>query len=136
MSFAEVPELKNVRDSLASLLGTDKAPTKGWVAEGNHYFLTKTKTKKGKAIMQSGIGWHTDSERTMVVGVRFGKPFLLAFQKFSKFSLGKAMGEPLKINLGHGDVYVMSEAAVRGNSGNKEYVIKHCAGNKECIGFE
>ena len=76
--------------------------------------------------MESGIGWHTDSERTMVVGVRFGKPFLLAFQKFS----GKeAIGEPLKINLDHGDVYVMSEAAVQGKADGK-YKIKHCAGNK------
>ena len=113
---------------------------RGWVAEGNHYFLNKTKTKKGKAIMESGIGWHTDSERTMVVGVRFGKPFLLAFQMFN----GKeAVEKPLKINLGHGDVYVMSENAVRGKADfwqsqfpDGKYKIKHCAGNKECIGFE
>ena len=71
--------------------------------------------------------WSTQSP-----GVRFGKPFLLAFQKFS----GKeAIGEPLKINLDHGDVYVMSEAAVQGKADGK-YKIKHCAGNKEGIGFE
>ena len=76
----------------------------------------------------------------MVVGVRFGKPFLLAFQEFN----GKeAIGKPLKINLGHGDVYVMSEGAVRGKADDWQSllpdgkcIIKHCAGNKECIGFE
>ena len=41
-------------------------------------------------------------------------------------------GEPLKINLDHGDVYVMSEAAVQGKADGK-YKIKHCAGNKEGV---
>ena len=56
-----------------------------------------------------GIGWHGDSERRKVMAVKLGNVKPLYFQWYLK---GQRIGELCKIDLEHGDLYIMSEKAV------------------------
>jgi len=95
IAFDTVPLLKSVRAQLPEWLGKKAANLQ---AEGNYYYNEKC-----------GIGWHGDSERRVVVGVRLGRTMPLHFHWFQQ---GKPIGERVVCELQHGDVYVMSEKAV------------------------
>lgn len=66
VAFGDVPLLRRVRDTLPDIIG-EKART--LAAEGNYYFDLKN----------CGIGFHGDSERRKVVGIRVGAAFPLHF---------------------------------------------------------
>ena len=73
-----------------------------------------------------GIGYHGDTERRLVVGARFGKPFPLAYRWYKN---RQPVGDPISITLGHGDVYVMSAKAV-GTDWKRSTILtlRHAAG--------
>lgn len=96
IDFNSVPLLNYVRLELEKIIG-DKA--KELVAEGNYYYDTNS----------CGIGYHGDSERRKVIAVRVGSTIPLVYHWFYK---SNSIGTELKINLNHGDVYIMSEKAV------------------------
>ena len=91
-------------------------------AEGNFYYDLK----------QCGIGFHGDSERKIVIAIRFGDtsiPF-----HYQWFQQGKPIGNRIKLKLNPGDVYVMSEKAV-GTDWKKRIIpsLRHSAGCKKYL---
>jgi hypothetical protein len=112
VSFDRVPCLDYVRLWLSEIL----SPKEKLVVEGNYYYDSS----------KCGIGYHGDSERTKVIGVRLGKEMPLCYQWFVE---NEPVGRGIKINLSHGDIYVMSEKAV-GNDWKRKTILtlRHAAG--------
>lgn len=96
VAFDSVPLLDKVRTTLPAVLGSK---AEGLLAEGNYYFDLKS----------TGIGWHGDAERRRVVGCRTGASMPLAYQWFHH---SKPVGSTCRLELHHGDVYVMGDKAV------------------------
>ena len=95
ISFAESPELNKIRNSLAlpELFGEQ------FFAELNYYYdITKT-----------GIGFHGDTERKKVIGLRLGASLPLHYQWYKNST---PIGERIIIPLDGGDVYVMGDKSV------------------------
>lgn len=111
VAFADVPILSEVRDSLMNILEDNNL-----VAEGNHYYHSSC-----------GIGYHGDSERRKVIGVRLGRTTPLVYQWYHQ---GKSVGEKMIFELNDGDIYIMSEKAT-GNDWKKKslYTLRHAAGD-------
>jgi alkylated DNA repair dioxygenase AlkB len=111
--FDAVPCLEHIRQRLPVILG---AAAEGLVVEGNYYYDSA----------KCGIGYHGDSERTKVVGVRLGKTMPICFQWYHK---GEPVGENMRFELGHGDLYVMSDKAVgRDWKKRSTFTLRHAAG--------
>lgn len=86
------------------------------VCEANYYYdLRKTY-----------IGFHGDTERSKVIGVRFGASMPLYFQWFYQNSKAGSM---YSLTLNHGDIYIMSSKAV-GTDWKRSsiYTLRHAAG--------
>jgi hypothetical protein len=96
-AFASAPILHHIRTALPVVLGHSKLHN--LVAELNYY------DDKSKC----GIRPHGDAERKVVVAIRLGKPFPLYFRWFTG---RQAVGQLLKLELRHGDMYIMSDKAV------------------------
>jgi len=112
VAFDKLPLLNHVRQILPLVIG-EKG--ENLVAEGNYYDITKC-----------GIGFHGDSERRKVVGIRVGATLPLHYQWFHQ---SKPIGKRGEILLNHGDVYFMSEKAV-GNDWKRKTILtlRHAAG--------
>jgi len=95
-SFCNLYYLDQIRKSLPNFLG-DKA--KDLNAEGNWYYHDK-----------SGIGFHGDSERKIVICLSLGKSSNLRFQWRLPMT-SEHHHEPIDIAVNHGDIYIMSEKA-------------------------
>lgn len=95
-AFAGVPLLAEIRDRLPEVLGPKAA---GLNAEGNHYFAPG-----------SGIGFHGDRERRVVVCLSLGGASTLRYHWRLPGSSAHAL-PPTDVRVGHGDIYVMSEKA-------------------------
>lgn len=111
--FEAVDYTREVREKLPEFLG-EKA--KNLVAEANYYYDPK----------KCYIGFHGDSERRIVCGIRLGEPFPLHFQWYHD---SKPVGDRLELLLGHGDLYFMSEKTV-GTDWKKKKIptLRHAAG--------
>ena len=112
--FEDLKYLNKVREKLPEYLGS-KAD--GLLAEGNYYF----------DVENTGIGWHGDKERKIVIALRLGASIPLYYQWYYKTDLA---GKELKLTLNHGDLYVMSEKAT-GQDWDKRniYTLRHAAGS-------
>lgn len=97
--YADVPLLSAIRDELPLYFGNE---AKVLEAEGNKYYDDA----------KTGIGYHGDSERRKVIGVRTGGSMYLHFQWHLKT---KPIGKNVRIHLDGGDMYCMSAAAVGSN---------------------
>jgi hypothetical protein len=96
VKYSDVPLTAMIRQQLPEYFGPKTGDLK---AEGNYYYdLRKT-----------GIGFHGDAERRIVVAVRLGDPFPLHFQWFHK---SKPIGKRVEVPLASGDMYAMSSKAV------------------------
>ena len=93
ISFDEVPCTKEIRRKIGELC--DKINLQ---AEGNYYY-DPTKT---------GISFHGDAERKIVVAVRLGVSIPLHYQWYFK---SETIGKTCVLLLNHGDIYMMSEKA-------------------------
>jgi len=115
-NFKELKEMSSIREQVYALFG-DKA--KGLMAEGNYYYDTS----------KCYIGWHGDTERSIVIGIRLGSPFPLHYHWYHK---SDPVGEIMSLVLNHGDIYVMSHKAV-GNDWKKSSIptLRHSAGHLE-----
>lgn len=84
--------------------------------EANYYYDIK----------KTGIGYHGDSERRKVVGIRLGATLPIYYQWYIN---GERFGEKIEINLDGGDIYFMSEKAV-GTDWKKKtiYTLRHATG--------
>jgi hypothetical protein len=126
ISFSSLPHLSSLRESLPTLLGSK---ARGLKCEGNYYYDSR----------KCHIGWHGDAERRKVVGVRLGpydsegrvveEGYFPLHYKWYKDS--EPISGALQVNLGHGDLYVMSEYAVGTNWLKKKVpTLRHSAGSK------
>ena len=93
VGFGEVPFLKSLHGKVCEMMGEMDLKV-----EGNYYYDLKN----------CGIGFHGDSERRKVVGVRLGGSQPIVYQWYLE---GEEVGAPISIPLNGGDVYVMSEKA-------------------------
>ncbi|AGF84974.1 hypothetical protein QJ854_gp808 [Moumouvirus goulette] len=110
INFKLVPVLKILKEKIYKITGDNL------VAEGNYYY----------DINKCGIGYHGDSERRKVIGVRIGKTIPLVYQWYYQ---SKPIGEPIIFELGDGDIYIMSEKATGNDWKYKnKYTLRHAAG--------
>jgi alkylated DNA repair dioxygenase AlkB len=121
VAFNRLPHLDAFRKALPSVLGEHG---NGLNAEGNHYYESK-----------SGIGFHGDAERKIVVCLSLGKGSTLRYHwrepgsSEHKSSLG-----PIDIQVNHGDVYIMSEKATGFDWKHRsKYRLVHAAGASKYI---
>ncbi|XWV24736.1 hypothetical protein QJ856_gp1047 [Tupanvirus deep ocean] len=120
ISFNSVPLLKKIKNRLKQVLGDSGS---GLVAEGNYYY----------DVSKCGIGYHGDSERKKVIGVRIGATIPLVYQWHHK---GQSIGQKMIFELNHGDIYIMSEKAT-GNDWKKKnlFTLRHAAGCAKYTGL-
>jgi hypothetical protein len=86
------------------------------VAEGNYYYDPS----------KCGISFHGDTERRIVIAARLGVPIPLHYQWFLKHN---PIGPRIKLALGHGDIYIMSNKAVGYDwKTSKGPTLRHAAG--------
>ena len=115
--FSILPITRKLREALPKIIG-EKAKNKK--AEGNYYYN----------LNETGIGFHGDSERADVIGIRFGEDdesgFPLHYQWYYQ---GEPIGDRYKFDLKNGDLYIMSEKAV-GQDWKKRKILtlRHAAG--------
>ena len=116
--FNQVPYTQLLRDNLHNLIGDDAY---GLYAEGNYYYNPN----------KCGIGYHGDTERSIVIGTRLGVSIPLCYQWYYK---SNPMGNNIKFILNHGDIYIMSNKAT-GNDWKKRniYTLRHAAGCNDYI---
>jgi hypothetical protein len=111
--YESIPCTKFLRESLFQFFGPK---AKGLKCEANYYYDVK----------KCGIGFHGDSERRKVVGVRLGAAMDMHFRWFKD---GQPVGEEICVPLYGGDIYIMSEKAV-GTDWKKRsiYTLRHATG--------
>jgi hypothetical protein len=115
VSYDEIPITKKLLMEIPKYFGQKSENLKG---EGNYYY----------DIESCGIGFHGDSERRKVIGIRLGMGITpdLHFQWFRE---GNAVGDRIIIPLNGGDIYVMSEKAVGTDwKKRKSYTLRHATG--------
>ena len=113
VTFERLPMLRAVRAGVAHYFGARGA---GLLAEANYYYDPA----------QTGIGFHGDAERRIVIALRLGAPIPLHYQWFHR---GAPVGARIEIALQPGDMYAMSEKAV-GTDWRRSSVLtlRHAAG--------
>ena len=115
IAFDDIPLTKQLRDKLR-VFGKEFEEL---YAEGNFYYDIK----------KCYIGYHGDTERSKVIGVRLGEEFPLHFRWYYE---GKETPYEVTIPLKGGDMYIMSEKAT-GNDWKKKrekWTLRHAAGFK------
>ena len=114
-SFNDLKYLKKLRRRLKTYFG-EKA--KKLNAEGNYYFHDK-----------SGIGFHGDAERKIVICVSLGNSSTLRYC-WRKPGASTLFGKEIDIKLEHGDIYIMSEKATGYDwKMRSKYRLVHAAGH-------
>uniref|UniRef100_A0A0G4ICV2 Alpha-ketoglutarate-dependent dioxygenase AlkB-like domain-containing protein n=1 Tax=Chromera velia CCMP2878 TaxID=1169474 RepID=A0A0G4ICV2_9ALVE len=127
VGFNRVPHTHAVQKYIARLLAAAGVP--------EHVVSEPTLRVETNVYMdpqKNGIGFHGDTERRVVVGVRLGlSPEARMPIVFRWYNGGKAMGEfeDRVIDLGPGDVYFMSEKAAGSDWMRKKIpTLRHAAG--------
>jgi len=95
-AFQNLPFLNQIKTRMHNFLG-DKANNLN--AEGNYYYEQK-----------SGIGFHGDAERKIVICLSLGDKSTLRYA-WRLPGTSEHYGNPIDINVEHGDMYIMSEKA-------------------------
>jgi alkylated DNA repair dioxygenase AlkB len=118
-AFQNLPYLNQIKNKLHNILG-DKANNLN--AEGNYYYEK-----------QSGIGFHGDAERKIVICLSLGNSSTLRYAwRMPKTS--EHYGESIDIQVNHGDMYIMSEKATGFDWKLRSKVrIVHAAGSNKYI---
>ena len=119
INFSKTPHLAAIRASLPEI--TKLPQLEGLQCEANYYY-DPTKTY---------IGWHGDSERRIVVGIRLGATFPLHYRWYHK---GEPISQVLTLPLDDGDMYIMSDKAT-GNDWkhSSKPTLRHAAGDLKWI---
>jgi alkylated DNA repair dioxygenase AlkB len=115
IAWGEVPLLQNVKTDLVKAFGEKAEVLK---CEGNLYY------EKGN----TGIGYHGDSERRRVIGVRLGGSMTIHYNWFYN---SRPRGKNVSLTLNNGDVYCMSEKTVGTDwmlAPKHQYTLRHAAG--------
>lgn len=119
-STHKFPEmLGKFRDGLVPILGDNAANLN---AEGNHYFKP-----------QSGIGFHGDAERKIVICLSLGGSSVLRYHWRMPGS-SEHSSDALDVPIHHGDVYIMSEKATGFDwKSRSRFRVVHGAGSEKYI---
>jgi len=118
VNFKDVSLLQKARENIKNIFGEK---CNKLIAEGNYYYNPD----------KCGIGYHGDSERKIIVGIRVGKDMPLHFRWYHRF---KIVSPTKKIMLGHGDIYFSSEKAVGFDwKKSSKYTLRHAAGCKKFL---
>lgn len=96
VSYRHIPLTERIRRTIAEW--TEDEPLKG---EANYYY----------DLSKCGIGYHGDGERRKVFAFRLGASERMPLY-YQWFQDSKPVGDRMKIELGDGDMYAMSEKAV------------------------
>lgn len=114
IGYDEVPLMKELMDRMSENFGEKAAALK---VESNYYYDT----------FKCGIGFHGDSERRKVIGVRIGYSSMPMHWQW--YHRGEPIGDRIQIPLDAGDMYVMSEKAV-GTDWKKKTIptLRHATG--------
>ena len=116
INFKDIPYINNIRENLGKYTGYENL-----FAELNYYY----------DINKCGIGFHGDSERKLVIGIRIGTSLKLHYQWYKSY---KPIGERCKIKLNDGDVYIMSDKAVGYDWKRPSiYTLRHATGCKKYV---
>lgn len=113
IAYKNVPLLSKLKNRISDIMNLDQ---NSLVAEGNYYY----------DITKCGIGYHGDSERKKVIGIRLGATIPLVYQWYLN---SERVGSKIYLELDHGDIYIMSEKAT-GNDWKKRstHTLRHAAG--------
>jgi hypothetical protein len=119
INFTKAPLLAAIRASLPEITKLPQLAT--LQCEANYYYDT----------IKTYIGWHGDSERRIVVGIRLGATFPLHYQWYHK---GAPISQVLTLSLEDGDMYIMSDKAT-GNDWkhSSRPTLRHAAGDLKWI---
>jgi hypothetical protein len=113
IAFSEIPLTQRLHMALSENFG-EKA--KDLKCEANYYY----------DVSKCGIGYHGDTERRKVIGVRLGASLDMYWAWFKD---GTHIGEPTKITLNSGDIYIMEEKAVGSDWKTRSmYTLRHATG--------
>lgn len=113
IAYSQAPLTHYLKESLPTYFGAKAEALK---CEGNYYY----------DISKCGIGFHGDSERRKVIGVRLGASMPLHFQWFRE---GEPVGAQTLIPLEGGDIYLMNEKAVGTDWKSKKiFTLRHATG--------
>ena len=117
VAYDTVPATNSFREQLSILFGAKGANLKG---EGNYYYDPST----------CGIGFHGDSERRKVIGVRLAGPACaMPPLHFHWFYRSEAVGARHVVELTAGDIYLMSEKSVGTDWRlSSRYTVRHATG--------
>lgn len=114
VAFGDVPLTQHMREKLPTYFGKKAEELQ---LEGNYYYDVKS----------CGIGFHGDTERRKVIGIRLGAKFPLHYQWFY---YGKPIGDRFILEPEHGDFYVMSDKATGYDWKKKSLTtLRHAAGS-------
>jgi hypothetical protein len=116
ISWSEVPILTKIKKKLDLAFGEKAQELK---CEGNLYYETSKET---------GIGYHGDTERKKVIGVRLGKQMNIHWMWYFD---NLPRGTNFSTILNPGDIYCMSEKTVGTDwrkAPKKKYALRHAAG--------
>uniref|UniRef100_A0A6C0ELZ2 DNA-(apurinic or apyrimidinic site) endonuclease n=1 Tax=viral metagenome TaxID=1070528 RepID=A0A6C0ELZ2_9ZZZZ len=94
--WKDVPLLRKLKKRLVKYFGPKAENLHG---EGNYYYDS----------CKTGIGFHGDSERKIVIALRLGESSPLNYHWFCR---SKPVGNMIRLTVNHGDMYVMSAKAV------------------------
>jgi len=109
-AFKDLPYLNNLRNLLFDITGDLLQ------AEGNYYYN----------VNKCGIGYHGDTERRKVIGIRLGQKHPLCYAWYKN---SERCSEVTKIDLEHGDLYIMEQKATGFDWKKKSiYTLRHAAG--------
>jgi alkylated DNA repair dioxygenase AlkB len=100
--FSAVPLLRAIRDEISVL----HPKTRDLKVESNYYYDAS----------KCGIGWHGDTERNKVIGLRLGTTGVPIYYQW--YHEGEPIGETTRIDLEPGDMYIMS------------YTLRHAVGEE------
>ena len=118
VSFNHVPLLSYVRNTFPQIIG-EKG--QNLMVEGNYYY----------DITKCGIGFHGDTERLKVIGVRVGASLPLHYHWFHQ---SQPVGKRAEFIFHHGDIYIMSEKTT-GQDWKKRSLLtlRHAGGCKKFL---
>jgi len=118
IAWDAIPQLNQLRLQIQQTLHASlpKDMHRELLGEGNLYH----------DVSKTGIGWHGDGERKVVIGVRLGATLPLHFHWFHR---NRPRGNECKLELRNGDIYIMSEKA-SGNDWKRSslWTLRHAAG--------
>ena len=112
----EIQSLNKINDIISQLPHCSNLKV-----EGNYYY----------DINKCGIGFHGDSERRKVIGVRLGETFPIVFRWYHK---NNPISDIISIPINSGDIYIMSEKAVGTDwKSSNTQTLRHAAGSDKFI---